>query len=92
MNMLNVEELSEDEFTGKIQELILRVMGVLYESEMVEGADLGAMMRLFGVSDEICEHYDGNLVTFDNDFLVEYYNLKAQDNQLAVADTPDVIH
>ena len=90
--MLDLETLSEQEFTDKIQEMILRVMGVLYESEMVEGADLGAMMRLFGVSEEVCQYYDGNQVEFDNDFLVEYYNLKAQDNQLAVADAPDVIH
>lgn len=92
MYMIDTESLSEAEFTDKIQELILRVMGVLYESELTEGADLGAMMRLFGVSDEICEHYDGNIVTFDNDFLVEYYNLKARDNQLAAANTSDVIH
>ena len=90
--MIDVDSISEEEFTNKIQELILRVMSVLYESEMVEGADLGAMMRLFGVADEVCEHYDGNLVTFDNDFLVEYYNLKAQDNQLANADAPDQLH
>ena len=92
MNMLDIDTLSEQEFTDKIQEMILRVMGVLYESELVEGADLGAMMRLFGVSDEVCEYYDGNLVTFDNDFLVEYYNLKAQDNILADAEAPDQIH
>jgi hypothetical protein len=92
MNMLNVDALSEAEFTDKIQEMILRVMGVLYESELVEGADLGAMMRLFGVDEEVCQYYDGNLVTFDNDFLVEYYNMKAQDNMLADAEAPDQIH
>ena len=92
MNMLNIDTLSEQEFTDKIQELILRVMGVLYESELVEGADLGAMMRLFGVDEEVCGYYDGNLVTFDDDFLVEYYNLKAQDNMLADAEAPDQIH
>ena len=92
MNMLNVDALSEQEFTDKIQEMILRVMGVLYESELVEGADLGAMMRLFGVDEDVCKYYDGNLVTFDNDFLIEYYNLKAQDNMLADAEAPDQIH
>ena len=92
MDMIDVESISEEEFTDKIQELILRVMGVLYESELVEGADLGAMMRLFGVDEDVCSHYDGNLVTFDNDFLVEYYNLKAQDNQLAKVDAPDQLH
>ena len=92
MLMLNLESISEDEFTAKIQELILRMMGVLYESELVEGADLGAMMRLFGVNEEICQNYDGQLVVFDNDFLVEYYTMKANDNQLANTDTPDVIH
>jgi len=90
--MLNIEELSEQEFTDKIQEMILRVMGVLYESELVEGADLGAMMRLFGVDEDVCSYYDGNLVTFDNDFLVEYYQMKAQDNMLADAEAPDQIH
>jgi hypothetical protein len=50
------------------------------------------MMRLFGVDEDVCKYYDGNLVTFDNDFLVEYYNLKAQDNMLADAEAPDQIH
>ena len=71
-----------------IHESIIRVMGVLYESQIVEGANMGAMMRLFQVGEEICSKYDGVLVAFDDDFFRDYEDITGVD----LRDTDHTVH
>ena len=68
-----------DQLETIIHESIIRVMGVLYESRIVEGANMGAMMRLFSVSEEVCSQYDDMLVAFDNDFFNDYESITGID-------------
>jgi len=71
-----------DQLETIIHESIIRVMGVLYESRIVEGANMGAMMRLFSVSEEVCSQYDDVLVVFDSDFFDDYENITGIDLRL----------
>lgn len=68
-----------DQLETIIHESIIRVMGILYESRIVEGANMGAMMRLFNVSEEVCSKYDDMLVAFDNDFFNDYESITGVD-------------
>jgi len=68
-----------DQLETIIHESIIRVMGVLYESRIVEGANMGAMMRLFQVSEEVCSKYDDVLVAFDDDFFHDYEEITGTD-------------
>jgi hypothetical protein len=72
-----------DQLETIIHESIIRVMGVLYESRIVEGANMGAMMRLFSVSEEVCAQYDDVLVAFDSDFFNDYENITGIDLRIA---------
>jgi hypothetical protein len=66
-----------------IHESIIRVMGILYESQIVEGANMGAMMRLFQVGEEVCAQYDDVLVAFDDDFFNDYESITGIDLRTA---------
>jgi len=69
----------EDQLSEVIHESIVRVMGVLYQSGLVEAANMGAMMRLFEVSEEVCSQYDNLVVVFDNDFFNDHERITGVD-------------
>jgi len=80
--------LYNDQLETIIHESIIRVMGVLYESQIVEGANMGAMMRLFQVGEEVCAKYDDLLVAFDDDFFRDYEEITGID----LRDTGRTVH
>jgi hypothetical protein len=69
----------DDHLSEVIHESIIRVMGILYMSQLVEGANMGAMMRLFSVGEEVCQQYDDMIVEFDNDFFNDHQKITGID-------------
>lgn len=67
-----IDELTEDEFTDLVRDTLLRVMGVLYESQLVEDIDAEALMLLMQVDEETLEQFRGVYIDFDDTFFEDY--------------------
>jgi|GEM_PF-7037377 len=68
-----------DTLTDNVRNTLLEIMGILYESHLVEDVDMAALLRLMQLPDETVAAYEGCAIAFDDEFFDDYAELTGVD-------------